>query len=53
MGLSGIPGVGDVANAVIEGVSLACFPRKDGVAVEKVGDVSAVVERSGVRCLRW
>lgn len=45
--------MGNVADAVIEGVSLVSFPAVDGVTLEEVGGVAVVVERSGARCLRW
>lgn len=46
-------GVGNVANAVIESVSLVSFLRVDGVTLEEAGEITVVVDRSGVRCLRW
>lgn len=45
--------MGNVANAVIESVSLTSFPRVDGVILKRARKVAVVVERPGMRCLRW
>lgn len=44
-----MPAVGNVADAVVEDVSLVSLPAVDGVTLEKVGGVVAVVERGPKR----